>query len=97
MAIVSLLVTVEPNNLANVAAGLTARSDVFNYEQLPENADRTGFAVGLECLGDKLPAIIREISALPNVVEVHLVYVNYEDDLDEGNLGQTVHPYSNLC
>ncbi len=81
MAIASLLLNISETDRKALTATLTARKDITEVKDTPENAVQKGLILVVECPSDAIAGTLQEIAALPGVLELNLVYANYEDDL----------------
>ncbi|MBQ7609264.1 MAG: chaperone NapD [Desulfovibrionaceae bacterium] len=82
MAIASLLLNISESDRKALHTSLTARQDILEIQDTPENAAQKGLILVVECPSDALSGTLKEIADLPGVLELNLVYANYEDDLE---------------
>lgn len=83
MAIAAIVVYCEPERLQNLSEAL--QTFAARIEARIMGTDR--IAATVEASSDLLPIILKKIQDLPDVFNLELIYVNYEEDLDEnGNM-----------
>lgn len=92
MAIASLLLNIAETERKTLEAALEARKDVIEKKETPENAVQKGLILVVESPSDMMAGTLREIAALPGVLELNLVYANYEDDLESDGTMPCSHP-----
>lgn len=79
MAIASIVVHTFPASLQNLQNDLQALAEIVAARSV--EPDRIAAAV--ETSAAKLPRILQNIEKMPEVLNLELVFVNYEDDLDK--------------
>lgn len=83
MAIASFVLHTIPAGLERTLAALQARQGILAAQKATE--DRIAATAELAAL--ELPLCLQDCKNLPDVIDLELVYVNYEDDLDgEGQI-----------
>lgn len=83
MAIAGILIHVIPSDLQALHERLQTWEGVIEARVAGENK----IAASAESRSDTLPGLLQNIQADPQVLDLELVYVNYEDDLDSaGNM-----------
>lgn len=78
MAIAGIVLQVLPVSLGEVSASLQAVAEILDVRPAPP--DR--IAASVECASIKILAALKKIGSMPGVINLELVYVNYEDDLE---------------
>ena len=82
MAIAGIILATHPGEVEGVEAVLRQREGVLELRRTPASAVVGGVVAALECPARDLPGELEGLRHLPGVREVHLVFANYEDDLD---------------
>ena len=83
MSIAGLVLAAPAERLAEVEAALRGRESVVETRPTPDDALIRGLAVVVERSSADLKAELESLRDLPGVEALHLVYADYEDDLDE--------------
>ena len=87
MSIAGIILVASEDGLDGLEASLRRRECVLEMRRTPADAEIRGLAVVLERPSALLRAELGEMRGLPGVEALHLVYADYEDDLDEsGNM-----------
>ena len=87
MSIASVVLAAPEGRLADLEAALRGREAVVETRRTPDDAFIRGLAVVVERSSAGLRAELEALRALPGVEELHLIFANYEDDLDgEGHM-----------
>ena len=87
MAIASIIIVAPDERLNGLEALLRGRASVVETRRTPDDAVIPGLAVVLERSSAELRAELEDLSRIPGVDELHLVFANFEDDIDaEGNM-----------
>ncbi len=78
MAIASFFVLHSPQDQKQVLETLGRLSQIVAIR--PVDEEKT--AASLELPGQELTYLLKKISAIPQILSLELIFVNYEDDLD---------------
>lgn len=79
MAIAAIVVEVEPQTASRAGKALEEIDGVTGWQLAAPGR----LAATVECPADKLPELLQRISDMRDALDLELVFVNYEDDLDE--------------
>lgn len=83
MAIASVLLNVMPEDMKGLEKQFNSFSCLTDCKKLPESSNFTGFAAVIEAPAGDLTEKMKELASLPEVIELQLVFADYEDDLDD--------------
>ena len=92
MAIAGIILGASASALAGLEAAVQGRTGIVDMQRTPADAEIAGLVLVVEQASDKIQQELVALSQLPGVDELHLVFANYEDDMDaQGHMGCPAH------
>ena len=92
MAIAGIILSAPANALASLEAAVRGRAGIVDVQRTPADAEIGGLVLVVEQASDKIQGELGALRELPGVEELHLVFANYEDDMDaQGHMGCPAH------
>ena len=92
MAIAGIILGAPAGALAGVEAAVRGRKGIVDVQRTPADAAIGGLVLVVEQASDEMQGELGALRELPGVEELHLVFANYEDDMDaQGHMGCPAH------
>ena len=92
MAIAGIILGAPAGALAGLEAAVRGRAGIVDVQRTPADAEIGGLVLVVEQASDKIQGELPALRELPGVDELHLVFANYEDDMDaQGHMGCPAH------
>ena len=92
MAIAGIILGAPAGALAGLEAAVRGRAGIVDVQRTPADAEIGGLVLVVEQASDKIQGELSALRELPGVDELHLVFANYEDDMDaHGHMGCPAH------
>ena len=92
MAIAGIILGAPASALAGLEAAVQGRAGIVDVQRTPADAAIGGLVLVVEQASDKIQQELAALRELPGVDELHLVFANYEDDMDaQGHMGCPAH------
>ena len=92
MAIAGIILSAPAGALANLEAAVRGRAGIVDVQRTPADAEIRGLVLVVEQASDKIQQELGALRQLPGVDDLHLVFANYEDDMDvQGHMGCPTH------
>jgi nitrate reductase NapAB chaperone NapD len=82
MAIAGIILGAQTGALAGLEAAVRGRTGIVDVQRTPADAEIGGLVLVVEQPSDKIQHELGVLGKLPGVEELHLVFANYEDDMD---------------
>lgn len=82
MAIAGIILNAPAEACAGLEKILRGRAGILDVQRTPDGADIDGLVVAVEQPSHKIQKELMTLRELPEVDELHLVFADYEDDLD---------------
>ena len=83
MAIAGIILGAPASALAGLEAAVQGRAGIVDVQRTPADAEIGGLVLVVEQPSDAIQAELGALRQLPGVDELHLVFANYEDDMDK--------------
>lgn len=83
MAIAGIILSGSAGELAGLEAAVRGRAGIVDVQRTPADAEIAGLVLVVEQPSDKIQQELGALRELPGVDELHLVFANYEDDMDK--------------
>ena len=87
MAIAGIILSAPDGALAGLEAAVRGRAGIVDVQRTPADAEIRGLVLVVEQASDTIQKELGALRELPGVEDLHLVFANYEDDMDkQGNM-----------
>lgn len=92
MAIAGIILSAPAGELAGLEAAVRGRAGIVDAQRTPADAPIGGLVLVVELASDNIQKELGALRELPGVEELHLVFANYEDDMDnQGHMACPAH------
>ena len=92
MAIAGIILSAPDEALGGLETAVRSRAGIVDVQRTPADAAIGGLVLVVEQASDKIQQELAALRELPGVDELHLVFANYEDDMDaQGHMGCPAH------
>lgn len=92
MSIAGIILSAPAGALADLEAAVRGRAGIVDVQRTPADAETRGLVLVVEQASDKIQQELGTLRQLPGVDELHLVFANYEDDMDsQGHMDCPAH------
>ena len=82
MAIAGIILSAPDGALVGLEAAVRDRKGVVDVQRTPADAEIRGLVLVVEQTSDVIQKELGALRELPGVEDLHLVFANYEDDMD---------------
>ena len=83
MAIAGIILSAPDGALVGLEAAVRDRKGVVDVQRTPADAEIRGLVLVVEQTSDVIQKELGALRELPGVDDLHLVFANYEDDMDK--------------
>ena len=83
MAIAGIILSAPDGALVGLEAAVRDRKGVVDVQRTPADAEIRGLVLVVEQASDTIQKELGALRELPGVEDLHLVFANYEDDMDK--------------
>ena len=83
MAIAGIILSAPDGALVGLEAAVRDRKGVVDVQRTPADAEIRGLVLVVEQTSDVIQKELGALRELPGVEDLHLVFANYEDDMDK--------------
>ena len=83
MAIAGIILSAPDEALGGLETAVRSRAGIVDVQRTPADAEIGGLVLVVEQPSDAIQAELGALRQLPGVDELHLVFANYEDDMDK--------------
>ncbi len=83
MPIAGIILSAPAAALAGLAAAVRRRAGLVDVQRTPADAEIRGLVLVVEQASDTIQKELGALRELPGVEDLHLVFANYEDDMDK--------------
>ena len=92
MAIAGIILSAPVGALVGLEAAVRGRAGIVDVQRTPADAEIRGLVLGGEQTSDTIQQELGTLRELPGVEDLHLVFANYEDDMDnQGHMDCPAH------
>ena len=92
MAIAGIILSAPDGALAGLEAAVRGRAGIVDVQRTPADAEIRGLVLVVEQASDTIQKELGALRELPGVEDLHLVFANYEDDMDkQGHMNCPTH------
>lgn len=82
MAIAGIILSAPASALAGLETAVRGRAGIVDVQRTPPDAEIGGIVLVVEQASNTIQRELGALRELPGVEELHLVFANYEDDMD---------------
>ena len=87
MAIAGIILSAPDEALGGLETAVRSRAGIVDVQRTPADAEICGLVLVVEQPSDAIQEELGVLRQLPGVDDLHLVFANYEDDMDkQGNM-----------
>ena len=83
MAIAGIILSAPAGALAELETAVRNRTGIVDVQRTPADAEIGGLVLVVEQPSDAIQKELGALRQLPGVDDLHLVFANYEDDMDK--------------
>ena len=83
MAIAGIILSAPAEALAGLETAVRSRAGIVDVQRTPVDAEIGGLVLVVEQPSDAIQKELGALRQLPGVDDLHLVFANYEDDMDK--------------